>query len=193
MSSESIANFELSNEEPAASFESAWESHKKSLEGFLLTCARNQHWTEDLLQDCSVKIMQAWPALPPERRRSPLPWMLTIARRVFIDSTRYNGHRLYAPYEAAKNVASTTQTPVEAAASKDLFKAIYIFIKELPYLERTVARLYLDDLIAGNDKDSASHVAELLGKTSGHVDFLRHCVKVKLREFLRELKSGWID
>ena len=102
-----------------ANFIAAYEAHVWDVYGFLAFRSRSREEAEDLTPETFERALKSWSRFDP-RRSEPKPWLLVIARNVYIDSRRRAGARprTVAP-AVAPEPAPTEDREIDAIGGPD--------------------------------------------------------------------------
>jgi RNA polymerase sigma-70 factor (ECF subfamily) len=151
----------------SGAFEALYASVASPLRSFLRRLSRSDVMAEDLLQQTFLKAHRARGIF--ERGADPLPWLFTIARRVWLDESR-RGRQEKLDAEAVENA--------RADARLADFGRLADALDHLPEGQRralTITKL---------EGKSVAEAAALLGATPAAVKIRTHRAYLALREAL---------
>jgi RNA polymerase sigma-70 factor (ECF subfamily) len=167
--------------------------YKDRIYNYVLRMVRRREPAEDLTQEVFVRVFLA--ARTVRRHRSFAAWLYRVANNICVDEHRRRKHEkalvgsLDAPVrtetgEVTAEVPDDTRNPERLAGKRELGRAVWDAIEELPPKMRSVVLLF--------DMEGLSYeeIAEAVGCPVGTVKSRLFNARAQLRERLREYVVG---
>ena len=134
--------------------------------------------SEDLTQETFVRAYRAFARFDPSRASSAT-WLLTIARRLFVDEWRRTSQHVYAETEVPESVAGE-ESPEAELCRRETNAALYRAMAMLSERERHLIALKYAAGLRNRE------IARILGKSERHTAVLLCRTLAKLRKILEK-------
>lgn len=134
--------------------------------------------SEDLTQETFVRAYRAFARFDPSRASSAT-WLLTIARRLFVDEWRRTSQHVYAETEVPESVAGE-ESPETELCRRETNAALYRAMAMLSERERHLIALKYAAGLRNRE------IARILGKSERHTAVLLCRTLAKLRKILEK-------
>ena len=134
--------------------------------------------SEDLTQETFVRAYRAFARFDPSRASSAT-WLLTIARRLFVDEWRRTSQHVYAETEVPESVAGE-ESPEAELCRRETNAALYRAMAMLSERERHLIALKYAAGLRNRE------IARILGKSERHTAVLPCRTLAKLRKILEK-------
>lgn len=134
--------------------------------------------SEDLTQETFVRAYRAFARFNPSRASSAT-WLLTIARRLFVDEWRRTSQHVYAETEVPESVAGE-ESPEAELCRRETNAALYRAMAMLSERERHLIALKYAAGLRNRE------IARILGKSERHTAVLLCRTLAKLRKILEK-------
>ena len=134
--------------------------------------------SEDLTQETFVRAYRAFARVDPSRASSAT-WLLTIARRLFVDEWRRTSQHVYAETEVPESVAGE-ESPEAELCRRETNAALYRAMAMLSERERHLIALKYAAGLRNRE------IARILGKSERHTAVLLCRTLAKLRKILEK-------
>ena len=134
--------------------------------------------SDDLTQETFVRAYRAFARFDPSRASSAT-WLLTIARRLFVDEWRRTSQHVYAETEVPESVAGE-ESPEAELCRRETNAALYRAMAMLSERERHLIALKYAAGLRNRE------IARILGKSERHTAVLLCRTLAKLRKILEK-------
>src|SRR5690625_2397634 len=169
-------------------FREIYDQYHQDLYRFIFYMVKDQHLTEDLIQDVYIKVFQSYENF--RGRSSEKTWIFSIARHVTIDYFRKQGRRkkvIQSSLSIDENddfISDRQPLPEEILEAKEDIKQLYHLLDECTEDQKMVILLrYIQEL-------SIKETADVLNWSTSKVKTTQHRGINFLKKKMNELKEG---
>jgi|SRR5690625_527662 len=169
-------------------FKEIYDQYHQDLYRFIFYMVKDQHLTEDLVQDVYIKVIQSYETF--QGKSSQKTWLFSIARHVTIDYFRKQGRRKKVVQssvsidESSDMIHDNQPLPDEILEAKEEVKELYHLLDFCTEDQKMVLILrYIQQL-------SIKETADILNWSESKVKTTQHRGINRLKEKMNDLKEG---
>jgi RNA polymerase sigma-70 factor (ECF subfamily) len=146
---------------PVIDFEGLYRTHARDVHRFVLFLSGNPDLADDIVSETFIRLWNA-------RSRVDLPtvrgYLFAIARNLFLQQLRHDGHRAELP----THVLDREPGPEQQASSRDDLRAVLAALQQLPEIDRAALLMRADEELSYQEIAAALGISVVSARVKVH-------------------------